>query len=107
VFALVNGEFVTPERGVLEGVTRRAVLDVAVDEGIPARLGVLTVDDLSAADEVFLTSTAGGVMPVVSVDGRVLGDGTPGPLTRRLRDAYWAAHDDPRWTTPIEYGPFT
>ena len=103
VFALIDGSFVTPDRGVLEGVTRRAVLDIAVDQGIPARLGAITIDDLRRADEAFLTSTAGGVMPVVSIDGRVLGDGRPGPLTTRLRDAYWAAHDDPRWATSIDY----
>lgn len=103
VFALVDGTFVTPDRGVLEGITRRAVLDVAADEGVPARLGVLTVDDLRRADEAFLTSTAGGVMPVVSIDGRPLGDGRPGPLSTQLRNAYWAAHDDPRWTTPVDY----
>lgn len=104
VFALVDGVFVSPARGVLEGVTRKAVLDVAADAGIPARLGTLTAEQLRGAEEVFLTSTAGGVMPIVAVDGRTLGDGTPGPLTRRLRAAYWAAHDDPRWTTPVEYG---
>jgi branched-chain amino acid aminotransferase len=104
VFALVDGEWITPDRGVLEGVSRRAVLDVAADRGVPARLGVLTVDDMHRADEAFLTSTAGGVMPVVSIDGRVLGDGTPGPQTTLLRQAYWDAHDDPRWATPIKYG---
>lgn len=103
VFALIDGRFVTPDRGVLEGVTRRAVLDVAADIGVPAELGVITVDDMTRADEAFLTSTAGGVMPIVSIDGRVMGDGTPGPLTRRLREAYWAAHDDPRWTSPVNY----
>ena len=50
-----------------------------------------------------MTSTAGGVMPVVSVDGRLLGDGKPGPLTSQLRQRYWDAHDDPRWTTPVDY----
>ena len=104
VFALVDGEWITPDRGVLEGISRRAVLDVAADRGVPARLGVLTVDDMHRADEAFLTSTAGGVMPIVSIDGRVLGDGTPGPHTTLLRQAYWEAHDDPRWTTPVEYG---
>src|SRR5690606_9595479 len=65
VFALVDGVFVSPERGVLEGVTRKAVLDVAAAAGIPARLGTLTTEQLRGAEEVFLTSTAGGVMPIV------------------------------------------
>lgn len=103
VFAHIDGEWVTPDRGVLEGISRRAVLDVAADLGVPARLGVITVDDLHRADDAFLTSTAGGVMPIVCIDGRVLGDGTPGPGATELRDAYWAAHADPRWTTPVDY----
>jgi len=103
VFALVDGEFVTPASGVLQGVTRRAVLDIAAEAGIPARPGVLRADDLRRAEEAFVTSTAGGVMPVVSVDGRPLGEGKPGPLTTELRRRYWDAHDDPRWTTPVDY----
>ncbi len=103
LFALVDGVFVTPDSGVLQGVTRKAVLDVAAEAGIEARLGVLSIADLERADEAFLTSTAGGVMPVVSIDGRAMGDGTPGPLTTRVRQAYWDAHDDPRWTTPVDY----
>jgi len=42
-------------------------------------------------------------MPVVSIDGRALGEGKPGPLTTQLRQRYWDAHDDPRWTTPVDY----
>ena len=61
------------------------------------------VDAVAEATEAFVTSTAGGVMPVTTIDGRQLGDGTPGPTTTRLRDAYWAAHDDPRWTTAVDY----
>jgi branched-chain amino acid aminotransferase len=61
------------------------------------------VSDATQADEAFLTSTAGGVMPVTTIDGRQLGDGAPGPITTQLRSAYWEAHDDPRWTTPVDY----
>jgi branched-chain amino acid aminotransferase len=103
VFALVDGVLVTPATGVLEGVTRRTVLDLADDLGITARLDVLPADDLRRADEVFMSSTAGGVMPVVTVDGNDIGDGRPGELTMRLRQAYWDAHDDPRWATPVAY----
>jgi len=79
------------------------VLGIAAEAGIPARADVLRADDLRRADEAFLTSTAGGVMPVVSIDGRMLGEGKPGPLTTELRRRYWDAHDDPRWTTPVDY----
>ncbi len=104
VFARVDGMFVSPVSGVLEGITRRTVLELAADLGIPARLGTLTIDGLRGADEVFLTSTAGGVMPVATVDGELVGSGVPGPLTMQLRHAYWAAHSDPKYTVSISYG---
>ena len=69
----------------------------------PARRRRFGADELRGADEVFITSTAGGVMPVRSVDGEPVGDGAPGPLTRRLTELYWALHDDPRYTTPVRY----
>jgi len=52
---------------------------------------------------VLVTSTAGGIMPVTVVDGRPVGSGVPGPLTRKLRDLYWASHQDPRYFTPVRY----
>ena len=103
VFARVDGTFVTPSSGVLEGITRRTVLELAADLGIPARLGTLAAADLHRADEIFLTSTAGGVMPVATVDDRPVGSGEPGPRTMQLRNAYWGAHRDPRYATPVSY----
>ena len=88
---------------MLEGITRRTVLDLADEQGLKAHVAPIPAADAGRADEAFMTSTAGGVMPVTSVDGRPLGDGTPGPITMRLRQAYWDAHDDPRWTTPVAY----
>ena len=65
--------------------------------------GPVFAGDRRWADGPSWTSTAGASMPVVSVDGRLLGDGKPGPLTSQLRQRYWDAHDDPRWTTPVDY----
>ena len=62
---------------------------------------------MRTADEIFLTSTAGGIMPVRSIDGRLLGDGQPGPVTTRLKDMYWRLHDDPAYTTPVDYSAVT
>ncbi|HSP72802.1 MAG TPA: aminotransferase class IV [Gaiellaceae bacterium] len=100
VFAVRDGALATAAEGVLEGVTRRTVLELAAELGIPVREGPLPAAELRAADEAFLTSTAGGVMPIGSVDGRRI---PPGPLTRRLRDTYWALHDDPRYASPVAY----
>jgi len=50
-----------------------------------------------------LSSTAGGVIPVTTVDTEVVGNGKPGPLTRQLHEAYWELHDDPRFSLPVRY----
>ncbi len=88
---------------MLEGITRRTVLELSEVLNIKGRLGRMGADDLRGADEVFLTSTAGGVMPVRSIDDRPVGDGAPGPVTARLKDMYWRLHDDPAYTTPVRY----
>jgi branched-chain amino acid aminotransferase len=102
IFALCAGTLWTPAAGVLEGITRRTVLELAARAGIATRTGMFGPERLQAADELFITSTAGGVMPVTRLDGRPVGDGTPGATTRALRAAYWEAHADPAWTCAVE-----
>jgi branched-chain amino acid aminotransferase len=101
VFAVKGGAVATPERGVLEGITRQSALELCAELGVAVRVGPLPVAELRAADEVFLTSTAGGIVPVAVIDGRPVGAGAPGPFTRRLTELYWAKHSDPAWTTPV------
>ena len=103
VFAWVDGRWLTPGSGTLQGVTRRSLIDLAGQAGQPVEEGRLTVDGLHRAAEVLITSTAGGIMPVTVIDGQPVGTGTPGPLTLQLRDRYWASHEDPRYSTPIRY----
>jgi branched-chain amino acid aminotransferase len=103
VFALVDGVLRTPARGVFDGMTRRTILELAEERGLAVAVEDLPVERLYDAAEIFLTSTAGGVMPVATLDGRPVGDGRPGPVTTALRDRYWAAHDDSRYRTPVEY----
>lgn len=101
VFALVDGVLRTPAEGVFDGMTRRTLIELVQEERIvPLEVGPLPVDDLARADEIFLSSTAGGVMPVTTLDGRPVGDGRPGALTQRLHARYWSAHAEPRWATP-------
>jgi branched-chain amino acid aminotransferase len=78
------------------------VFELAAEHGIPAREAQLTAYDLYAADEVFLTSTAGGVMPLVEIDGRPIGDGKPGPLSQRMHALYWALRESDCGGTPID-----
>ncbi len=101
VFVSLDGErLLTPGEGVLPGVTRTHVL-AALDGDVPAAHGEVPLAALDGAHEVFLASTTKGVMPVTRIDDRPVGDGTPGPLTRRAmarfdahRAAWVAAHAD-------------
>jgi branched-chain amino acid aminotransferase len=93
----------TPERGVLEGITRKTVIELATELGIPLEAREVPADEVLTADEVFITSTAGGVIPVTTVDGGSIGAGEPGLVTLRLREAYWNLHQDARFTLPVRY----
>ena len=90
IFILKNGVLKTPspDAGILEGITRNAVLRLAREAGIPTQETTLIRHDLYVADEMFLTGTAAEVVPVVSLDGRLIGDGKPGPITRRLLELF-------------------
>ncbi len=79
-----------PYLGLLRGITRRAVMALGRRLRLPVREEVLTRHDLFNADECFLTGTAAEIVPVVRVDGRVIGAGKPGPITARLRRGFQA-----------------
>jgi branched-chain amino acid aminotransferase len=88
---------------VLEGITRRTVLELCQEIGVEAELGTVPAEALHEADEVFITSTAGGVMPVTRVDDRILGNGAPGPITTRIHDLYWSKKEAGWYATPVDY----
>jgi len=92
LFVVRNGRLLTPsaEDGALDGITRGAVLALAGEAGIEAREQRLTRYDVHTAEECFVTGTGAELMPVVTVDGRTIGDGSPGTLTRRLAQAFTA-----------------
>lgn len=104
VFAVRGGTVTTPGGTCLEGITRRTALDLMAEMNVRAEVGAVSPDDLRAADEVFLTSTAGGILPVTRIDHAPVGDGAVGPVTTRLRDLYWRRHDEGWDATPIDYG---
>ena len=90
LFIVQDGELQTPplSAGALYGITRRVVLDLAAQAGAKTREMNLTRYDLFNADECFLTGTGAEVVPVVKIDGRVIGSGKPGPLTQKLVTEY-------------------
>ncbi len=101
LFIVKDGMVRTPRANVLEGITRQTVLELASGLGLPASQGDLSPEMLRQADEAFLSSTAGGLMPVTRVDGHPLGDGRPGSLTMRLRALYWAKREAGWLGTPV------
>ena len=103
VFAYLDGRWLSPAGGTLQGITRRSVIELADEAGEPVEEGRLSAEDLCRAAEVLITSTAGGIMPVTAVNGEPVGSGAPGPLTASLRDRYWASHEDPRYSTAVRY----
>ena len=103
VFAVIDGTVVSPDRGALEGVTRQSVLDLCAELGVPCEVRPLTADELREADEVFTSTTAGGVMPASRIDGRIKGNDRPGPVSMRLKEAYWQHHKAGWHMTPIAY----
>ena len=90
IFLVKRGELRTPpvDAGILEGITRTAVMELARAAGIGVREMALTRHDVYAADECFLTGTAAEVIPVVKCDSRPIGTGKPGPITKQLRERF-------------------
>jgi branched-chain amino acid aminotransferase len=89
LFLVTGGQLGTPTaRACPEGITRGAVLGLAAEAGLPCEAGDFSLTDFYAADEVFATGTMGGLVPVIEIDGRVIGEGKPGPVTSRLMGAF-------------------
>jgi branched-chain amino acid aminotransferase len=90
IFMAKHGVLRTPplDAGILGGITRETVIELARAAGIETHESPLTRFDLYAAEEIFLTGTGAEIIGVVKIDGRVVGDGTPGPLTRQLSERY-------------------
>jgi branched-chain amino acid aminotransferase len=85
VFAVTGETLATPTTAACpEGITRQAVLDLAADAGLAVAVGDYSLTQLYTADELFVTGTMGGIVPVLSLDGRPVGAGKPGPVTLRL-----------------------
>jgi branched-chain amino acid aminotransferase len=85
LFLVSDGRLGTPTAAACpEGITRAAVLGLALDAGLPCDVADFSLSQFHAADEVFVTGTMGGLAPVTAIDGRTIGDGSPGPVTRQL-----------------------
>jgi len=101
IFAVHETTLLTPVDDALGGITRGAVIDVALRTELCVRETSLTLYDLYTADEVFVTSTAGGVIAVASVDSRPIGKGSPGPIFEMISRGYQELLETPGEGTPI------
>ena len=96
-----DGKALTPGDNLLEGITRRTVFDLCRDIGLEAEATDLSAEDLEQAGEAFISSSAGGVVPVVMVNDKPIGNGAPGIATGRLADLYWSKRADGWHATPV------
>ncbi len=92
IFIVKSGKLFTPPAymGILKGITRQVVMKLAQEMEIPVKEEVLTLHDVYTADECFITGTAAEIVPVVKLDGRVIGEGVPGPITKALMQRFRA-----------------
>ena len=98
IFCVDERGLSSPNKGVLEGITRQTVLDLAKELNLPFQLRPISLEKLKNSNEVFATSTAGGIMPITKINGKLIGHGSPGEITRKLHKAYWDKHSDPEWS---------
>ncbi|CAH1690171.1 Branched-chain amino acid aminotransferase [Hyphomicrobiales bacterium] len=103
VFVVKGGRLTTPAFGVLPGITRQTVFDICGLLGYEQAAAAVPLDGLLGADEVFITSTAGGVMPVTCVNGQPVGNGNIGVVTQEIMKVYWERHAHPDWSSAVEY----
>lgn len=90
IFVVRNGILkTTPLTSILEGITRKSIMQIAQDEGIPVQEERFTRDEIYIADEAFFTGTAAEVTPVRELDGRIIGIGKPGPVTKKLQSIFF------------------
>lgn len=104
VLIVKDGKISSPAASALPGVTRRTALELATADGIATELRDVASSELYSADEIFITTTAGGVTPVIELDGKPVGAGAPGPITVQVQARYWRLMDeDSELLEPIDY----
>jgi branched-chain amino acid aminotransferase len=103
IFMVINGKLLTPclSSGALNGITRALVINLAKDLGIEVIQRNITPNELFTADEVFFTGTAAEIAPISCVNGRPIGSGKMGPVTRRILEAFEKVREDPSQGAPI------
>ena len=102
VFSLDEDGLHTPEKGVLKGITRGFAIDIAKELKITLNLKPVSLKKFKLSSEIFITSTAGGIMPVTKINNEKIGNGMAGQFTRKIKDIYWEKHKDPEWSSSVD-----
>ncbi len=103
VFAVVDDKVITPRSGMLEGITRKTVLEICEEIGLPHEIKDITADEFLSAEEVFTATTAGGPVSVTRVNNRILCNDAPGPIAEKITQTYWDWHNREELTEAIQY----
>ena len=102
IFCVDTTGISTPDHGVLEGITRQTVINLSKELHFEVNTKPISIEMLKSSDELFATSTAGGVMPITKVSGEKIGTGKVGDVTRQIHKLCWEKHSDPDWTLSVE-----
>jgi len=103
IFSITAGKVLTPDKGVLMGITRRTAMEICEHMGLEISAEPVSIEHLMNSDEVFITSTAGGIMPVSQIDNRAIASGKVGVLTQKITDAYWQLHNKECYRSAVVY----
>ena len=103
IFVIKDKVISTPANGVLQGITRKTAIELAHKLDCKIIEGKVSPQQVRTADEVFATSTAGGIMPITTVDNMLIGSGDLGVITKQLQEAYWLLHEESSHTVSIDY----
>lgn len=103
VFMVKDGRIVTSDHGTLKGISRRTVIEICAELGFDVEVRPLPLAEFMDADEVFLSTTGGGVVPITRVDDRIFGNGAAGAVSSRLHARYWEWMADPAYRREIDY----
>ena len=101
LFVVKDNVIYTPQSGVLQGITRKTTMELAIESGYEMIQCDIEPEQARDADEMFATSTAGGIMSITQVDNQAIGTSEMGAITKELQNKYWKLHDDPRFSTPV------
>ena len=98
-----GGVVTRPQQGGREGVSGLAGTELCALRGLPLEIRDIPADEFRQADEIFACTTAGGIMPVSRIDGRIMGNDRPGPISTRLKDLFWQKRAEGWHATPVDY----